>query len=75
MSDYTPTENGVRNRYYWWEMSVERQKIRGERTDVEVFEEFDRFIRGVKAAAWNEGALAQARSYGMQVDAGENPYE
>ena len=35
----------------------------------------DRFLARVRRDAWNEGAQAQADTYGGQIDTGPNPYE
>ena len=32
-------------------------------------------VQAAKAEAWNEGAQAQADTYGGQIDTGPNPYE
>ena len=35
----------------------------------------DRFLARVRRDAWNEGAQAQADTYGGQIDTGPNPHE
>lgn len=75
MSDYTPTENGVQNRYLWWEISPERQKVMGERTAAEIIAEFDRFIRGIKADVFAEGYYYATNGKWGNLEPGENPYE
>lgn len=37
--------------------------------------EFDRWLAGVKADAWEEGVEAQIDAYGNGHDATDNPYE
>ena len=37
--------------------------------------DFDRFLARIRRDAWNEGAQAQADTYGGQIDTGPNPYE
>lgn len=37
--------------------------------------EFDRWLAGVKADAWDEGVEAQMDAYGNGHDATDNPYE
>ena len=37
--------------------------------------EFDRWLAGVKADAWEEGVEAQMYAYGNGHDATDNPYE
>lgn len=42
----------------------------------EIMDEWiDRFLARVKAEAWEEGAQAQADTYGGRIDTGPNPYE
>lgn len=71
---YAPTENGIRNRYLWWEMSPERQKVRGERNAVEIIKEFDTWIRALKAEVFTEGYDYATNGKWGNLEPGENPY-
>ena len=62
---YTPTEGQVRA---WCREGA------GDYPDV-MDEWLDRFRARVRRDAWNEGAQAQANTYGGQIDTGPNPYE
>lgn len=75
MASYTPTENGIRNRYLWWELSPERQKIRGERSTAEIIDEFDRWLKQVKAEVFEEGWYYASNGKWGSLEPGENPYE
>ena len=62
---YVPDEEQVRA---WCREGV------GDYPDV-MDEWLDRFLARVRRDAWNEGAQAQANTYGGQIDTGPNPYE
>ena len=40
----------------------------------EGYAEFDRWLAGVKADAWDQGVRDHAAGYGMTPDPGPNPY-
>ena len=67
---FTPTEKNVLHRYIDSAMGAGL-----ELTTTDCEQEFDRFLARVRRDAWNEGAQAQADTYGGQIDTGPNPYE
>lgn len=43
-------------------------------TEEEARDRWEAWLTEVRAAAWDEGAKAQADAYGMDVDTGPNPH-
>ena len=55
--EYTPTTNGLRNRYLWWyEAQQERQPSKFTKYPDEVLAEFDRWLAGLRAEVIREAA-------------------
>ena len=69
---YTPGDGPVRYQYV-----VNRMREGATRTHAE--QEYTRWLAAhdarVRRDAWNEGAQAQADTYGGQIDTGPNPYK
>lgn len=69
MTDYTPTTDDVRNSYV--ENSARARQLRGE--------QFDRWLRKVKAEAWDEAYYARAENMAREIwedgDLLLNPYQ
>ena len=63
---YVPTEDEMRHAYWLTRMLDHHAAVDAA---------FDRFLARVRRDAWNEGAQAQADTYGGQIDTGPNPYE
>lgn len=66
---YTPDEEDVRTIY-----SDHTVRWIDGQTPYRAEREFDRFLAQVRRDAWQEGAQAQADTYGGQIDTGPNPY-
>ena len=74
------TDASVRECVMYGNLHIRGEDTRsiGTRLTVEISKAFDAWLeahdREVAAKAWDEGARAQASAYGMDVDAGPNPY-
>ena len=68
MSDYTPTTEEVRGRYFWY-------GDYGDKEPVEIEAEFDRWLNEVKAQVWEQGyAIGWATAWHGLEHPARNPY-
>ena len=70
MTDFTPITNRIRKAW------ITHRIRKSFRTAPEASQEFDRWLEGVKAEAWNEGRDAEAATWNTEI-AGTaiNPHE
>ena len=68
---YVPDEKTLLDHYEELSLTVSRdpEVAAGNRTEAE------KLLARVRRDAWNEGAQAQADTYGGQIGTGPNPYE
>ena len=67
---YTPTTNEVRNAYRLSDQDIDGSPYLPEKSDAE----FDRWLAGVKAEAWEEGAMQGHDDHEFGVEVWTNPY-
>lgn len=65
---YTPTTNGIRNRYLWWyEAQRDRSPSKFGKYPDQVLAEFDRWLAEHDAEIWDEGLAASGLPVGGKV--------